>query len=692
MAEQLTNDIVTTLFASITDVEASLRPTSNAGWPTTGQFRVLCQVSESDDSEREIMLVAGGAGPTYTILDRHIEDTSPSAHAAGSCLALVLTAASITQFVEDELGESGFVVVDVAEGQIPVGQSDGSLAGSPAFTFDDNVLHVEDEAGFGVELSSNAEDTVSFEGLGPIDDVGFSFSTKGRGGLAFVSPATTFTNAVAEAGEGLVVTLETGQGNVQTGDVGVVLKAHREDTDEAIFSVLMRGNEGPTPSTTISAPGYVEITTPSAMGFTSNGVFYFSGVSEEDGANFQLQTFLNSQIGPVGFTLNAHHDESDDAVFGLFMRGDQGPTPDTTMEAPGAFLVNAVGDMVFHAASYYGFMGSVDGNDLFFEAINESDTADSAVGFSLATAGDNATGPARFILGVHDAGPDNRASFVIHLAGDEGPTPTTTVTAPGVVQFVTSNGSLIIGPDDANFLVQALSGENPTLIEGRSDTGYVRFQSSDEDNSPAIELYSVGPDPFGQVAVKLGAFQGETNEFQFAVAVDENGFRLSSYVFDGDIFNEWLRIGLDNTVTWQGLGAAFVFAGASGYGFDNTIEFNDGAGHAVLSGFLDDGVYLFPRTIGDGVTDPVAIAMQVHSEGADDAVFIFSMAGDQGATPDVTQAFPGGQGIYIGASGYSFDATVSATAFTVNGNPGVSGTIDLTKVATVENGIITAIT
>lgn len=74
---------------------------------------------------------------------------------------------------------------------------------------------------------------------------------------------------------------------------------------------------------------------------------------------------------------------------------------------------------------------NIDGNDAETDYVNTGDGAGAGTIFNILTTLDTATGPARFILGVHDEGADT-ARFTIRLEGDMGNTPDTELMFPGV--------------------------------------------------------------------------------------------------------------------------------------------------------------------------------------------------------------------------------------------------------------------
>lgn len=99
--EQLASLAKTTLDGAINNSVTSLVVTSATNVPATGNFRLLVQDSETDETNRELMLVGARAGTTLSSITRGIEGTAGVSHGNGSFVAVVLTAAGLEQFVED---------------------------------------------------------------------------------------------------------------------------------------------------------------------------------------------------------------------------------------------------------------------------------------------------------------------------------------------------------------------------------------------------------------------------------------------------------------------------------------------------------------------------------------------------------------------------------------------------------------
>lgn len=97
MAENLTNDVQTTLNGSIDASTTSITVTSGTGFPTPN-FRVRL-----DD---EWMLVTStGAGTNWTVT-RGIEGSVASAHANAAAVVHVLTEGGLEQYIADRFGDA----------------------------------------------------------------------------------------------------------------------------------------------------------------------------------------------------------------------------------------------------------------------------------------------------------------------------------------------------------------------------------------------------------------------------------------------------------------------------------------------------------------------------------------------------------------------------------------------------------
>lgn len=116
LLEQLVNDARTTLLTVLHDTDTTIEPTDGSKWPTEGQFRVRAILDPRDaDSPSELMLVAGGAGPTYAILERGTEGTTAINHPSGSALRIVLTAGALEQWIIDKgYTTSSFLAASIA--------------------------------------------------------------------------------------------------------------------------------------------------------------------------------------------------------------------------------------------------------------------------------------------------------------------------------------------------------------------------------------------------------------------------------------------------------------------------------------------------------------------------------------------------------------------------------------------------
>ena len=86
MTEQLANKAASSLNGAMLIGDAALTVVSAAGFPATGNFRVIV--------ESELMLVTGVAGAVFTVT-RGIEGTAATAHPATAAVTCVVTAASL---------------------------------------------------------------------------------------------------------------------------------------------------------------------------------------------------------------------------------------------------------------------------------------------------------------------------------------------------------------------------------------------------------------------------------------------------------------------------------------------------------------------------------------------------------------------------------------------------------------------
>lgn len=79
----------------------TLQVASRSAMPQSGQFRVVVQNSETDKTNREVMVVSGGFGSgagTFNPVARGQEGTVAVAHPSGSYVAHVLTAGALQQY------------------------------------------------------------------------------------------------------------------------------------------------------------------------------------------------------------------------------------------------------------------------------------------------------------------------------------------------------------------------------------------------------------------------------------------------------------------------------------------------------------------------------------------------------------------------------------------------------------------
>lgn len=248
------------------------------------------------------------------------------------------------QDIEDALGESGFVVVDVAEGQIPVGQSDGSLAGSAALRFTDaEGLAILNDLGSGFFMgSAGLPNIISFGYAGDGSSSGLSFEVPGGGVDLIATPEFAFR----------VAARTTTDANTDSPDF--VLGVHTQEANAAEFRVTLRGDEGPTPSTTISAPGSVTI--------TANGdILFISDVEDENAFNVWNPT------GDVRVRYTAGDEEVDGNIFQFFVRhsgttfeqfSPLGPLPMSFAGASGYSFDATVSATAFTVNGNAGFTGT----------------------------------------------------------------------------------------------------------------------------------------------------------------------------------------------------------------------------------------------------------------------------------------------------------------------------------------------
>lgn len=94
--EQFANRAETSLSTAITAGQTSILVSSAAGFPTTGQFRILI--------DNEWMLVTSVAGSTFTV-QRGVEGSTAASHGAGSLVVHTLTAGAIAAVLAAQVGE-----------------------------------------------------------------------------------------------------------------------------------------------------------------------------------------------------------------------------------------------------------------------------------------------------------------------------------------------------------------------------------------------------------------------------------------------------------------------------------------------------------------------------------------------------------------------------------------------------------
>lgn len=100
--EKLANNAISTLNGSINNAVTSLTVTSAADFPTSGNFHVIV--------EDEIMLVTAVSGTTFTVT-RAQENTAGASHASGVDIALILTAQSILNLIQ-QYSKSPYLVFE----------------------------------------------------------------------------------------------------------------------------------------------------------------------------------------------------------------------------------------------------------------------------------------------------------------------------------------------------------------------------------------------------------------------------------------------------------------------------------------------------------------------------------------------------------------------------------------------------
>jgi hypothetical protein len=89
--------------ADITNVATSLSVGSRTVFPQAGQFRIVVQKSESDETDREIMVVTGGHGTgagAFTV-SRAQDGTTGAAHTSGAYVAQWASGAALERHLPD---------------------------------------------------------------------------------------------------------------------------------------------------------------------------------------------------------------------------------------------------------------------------------------------------------------------------------------------------------------------------------------------------------------------------------------------------------------------------------------------------------------------------------------------------------------------------------------------------------------
>src|SRR5271166_5080822 len=96
--EQFANTAQGSLAFAITPTSISIQISNANEFPLVPQFRIRV--------DNELILVTAVVGNVFGI-ERGIENTSPAGHLAGATVTHVLTAGSLTGFVEGTIGPTG---------------------------------------------------------------------------------------------------------------------------------------------------------------------------------------------------------------------------------------------------------------------------------------------------------------------------------------------------------------------------------------------------------------------------------------------------------------------------------------------------------------------------------------------------------------------------------------------------------
>ena len=272
---------------------------------------------------------------------------------------------------------------------------------------------------------------------------------------------------------------------------------------------------------------------------------------------------------------------------------------------------------------------------------------------------------------------------------------------------MSSNLQLVMDPTTGQLLFLPITGGG-SGTPGGSDTNIQfndsgAFGGSDQfiyDKASAVTLQTLTDADTANTVLNLGVHANETNAAALSVSVDGasgNNTPDTTFTFPGaaSLLTSVATIqGPDANGAGLGLGTPtnpFLMSfGAADAGGGFTLAITDGGrvDFSAATGIADLGA----STSTDAVTISPTLHLGVHVDESNAANFTIGIDGASGNnTPDTTLAFPGAA-IFADASGYSFDNTIDAIAYSVNGNAGASGTGTVISAITVENGIITAIT
>jgi hypothetical protein len=121
--EQISNKVEMVVASDVNASQTSILVEDASQAPETGNFRLK--------SGNELMLCTDRTGNVLTV-ERGIEDTTATSHAAGEKITLVLTAGSLLQAIEDNAGGGAVSSVAGRTGDVTLSTSDISGLGSAA--------------------------------------------------------------------------------------------------------------------------------------------------------------------------------------------------------------------------------------------------------------------------------------------------------------------------------------------------------------------------------------------------------------------------------------------------------------------------------------------------------------------------------------------------------------------------------